>query len=242
MEQPSNHIALHDILSVLDNDAALLPMLEQLKQQENLSDELLGVKLFLEQNNYDVNELKLFLTTSSSAFDSLQTTSSNNFKQWLKMAAALLPIIGIAGYFYFSSPSQSEQLYQQYYEQELGLPVLLSINEDKVFNESMNLFRNEEYQKALAGFEQLLLANPENDTLNYFIGVGKLELSAHQQAEAFLSKNYTNSFFEGKAAYKLALLYIKTENTEKAKAILKEIAQNPDNTYSSSAKALLDSL
>lgn len=247
MIENNQHIippTMDEILNSITNEELRVDVMERLKKSEAIDDEVIGAKLFLENNNYDFNQLASFLQSSELSIDKIveqHKTAKSNYG-WLKVAAVLVPLIGISSYFLVNKENKFDNLYSNYYEKELGLPVTLSNENDKVFNEAMNLFRDEDYNSSLQGFRELLLEQPNNDTLHYFIGVCLLEKGNLLEAKNELTYNFQNSFFKEKATYHLALVYLKLEQLKESKILLQEISKNENHRYYQQAKALLGKL
>src|SRR5690606_13831875 len=91
--------------------------------------------------------------------------------RWLKWAAAA-SVAGIllwSSYFFFAN-TPSEKLFAQYYQPDPGLPTLMGISDNYVFENAMVSYKTGDYKKAIVDWQQLLQENMDNDTLQYFIG------------------------------------------------------------------------
>jgi TolA-binding protein len=247
MNTPNSNIippSIEEIINSINNEELRVDVIERLKQSNPIDDEIIGVKLFLKNNKYDFNKLESFLQSSQSSIDNVIERNKGNNRSygWLKVAVVLVPLIGISSYFLMNKENKFDNLYSNYYEKELGLPVTLSDENNKLFNESMNLFRDEDYTLSLQGFRDLLLEQPNNDTLHYFIGVCLLEKGNLLEAKNELTYNFQNIFFKEKATYRLALLYLKLEQVKESKILLQEISENENHRYYQQAKALLGKL
>lgn len=240
MQENNSHIKFQYILDSLDNELDRIRVFEELKNYEPIDDDIKGLKLFLENNDYNHVLLKEYLTASEHKFDLLLDKHSGTKKKgpWLKYAAILLPIIGFGYYFLFMNISNNDELYAEYYEKEIGLPVLMGATDNVLFAESMNTFKAGEYENALVGFEELLKVEINNDTLQYYIGCSYMELGKTDIAiEQFLSVNNTSVFLD-KADYRLALLFIKKGQFGLAKGKLDEITSDKSHRYYVQATAL----
>ncbi len=84
-------------------------------------------------------------------------------------------------------------------------------------------YKQGNYDMAINKWEKLLAKKPENDTLNYFLGVSHLATGADNNAILFLKKvTNSNSYFEKEARYYLGLAHLKNGEIDKAKIFLKE--------------------
>jgi len=233
---------MDEILNSMTNKELRVEVVDRLKKSTPIDDEVIGVKIFFESNHYDFNQLELFLQSSQWSIDNILTKNKSTKSEygWLKVAVVIVPLIGISTYFLLNRGSKYDDLYSSYYEKELGLPVTLSDNDHKLFNESMNLFRNEDYKKSLQGFQTLLLTQPNNDTLHYFVGVCLLENGNVSESINEFSWDYKGSIFKEESQYRLVLSYLKNGDLKNSKEILLQITKIKEHPYYSQSKKLLE--
>ena len=83
-------------------------------------------------------------------------------------------------------------------------------------------YKRKEYAEAILRWETLYAANPENDTLVYFLGVANLAKGNARQAEKYLqsAKEKTESTFYEDAQYYLALAFLRENKIKEAKEAL----------------------
>lgn len=237
--KPTTNIKLQEILNSLSNDAERVRVFNILKSSDPIDEDVKGIKIFLENNDYDHKLLEKFL--SKPKFESLihitkESKSENNL---LKYAAVLLVLIGIGSILVFNNLNSSSKLYSKYYQKEVGLPVFMSSNAKILFNESMNAYKDNDFKSSLNGFEKLLQHSPNNDTLNYFIGCSYLELNDLDKSISSFQKVDVNSVFIEKSEFRLALAYLKKKEYKKSKRILSLIQQDKNNPYYSLATKML---
>lgn len=136
-----------------------------------------------------------------------------NFKA-LSIAASVLLLIG--GFWFFNQPSTNQNLFDQYFEPDRGLATVMSETDNYVFDDAMVDYKNAKYDLAIHKWEVLLKTKPDNDTLNYFLGVAQLSKNNEKKAIDYLNnvtKNKQSKFIYD-AYYYLGLAYLKTDNTE----------------------------
>lgn len=155
---------------------------------------------------------------------------------WKKMAIAAVLILSLGSFWVFSG-STNDKLYAEYFSPDPGLPTTMSSNNNYEFYEAMVNYKQGDYKTAISKWQVLQKQQPTNDTINYFIGVAHLANKNEKDAIPFLKKVTKNSRFSfvNDAYYYLGLAYLKTGNTENAKAILK-------NSTNDNSKALLSEL
>ncbi len=148
---------------------------------------------------------------------------------WKRLLVAAVFIIA-AGSFWFISGNSNERLYAKYFSPDPGLPTTMSSNSNYEFYEAMVDYKQGHYKTAITKWETLQDAKPNNDTLNYFIGVAYLANKKEENAISFLEESIKNSDFPlaNDAYYYLGLAYLKEGNIEKAQANFK--LSNIDNS------------
>ena len=239
MEKGKYILTVGEVLNSLDNPIKREEVFNRLRSSEQLSEELQGIKDFLEANHYDHEKLRSFVKRSEENFDNIINRSNERktSTNWLRVAAVIVPIIGLATFFYLNQ--QETDLYTKYYEKENGLPVFMGIEDNKQFNDAMNAFKDNEFNEAINGFDDLLAANQKNDTLLYFMACSNMELGNYQQAIDQFQMVNDVSVFKEKSAYREVLSLIALEHYSEAKSRLTEIAQTNGNAYQNQAAELL---
>ena len=87
------------------------------------------------------------------------------------------------------------------------------------FYDAMVNYKQGEYAIAISKWEKIEQKSPDNDTINYFLGVAYLAHQNVEKAVPYLSKtiNNSNSVFLEDAYFYLGLAYLKSDKKEKAK-------------------------
>ncbi|MCB8994341.1 MAG: hypothetical protein H6538_01905 [Bacteroidales bacterium] len=116
-------------------------------------------------------------------------------------------------------------------------------NQDQDLQEGIKLFVDGKYSDASRVFHQFLGQNPDNTEASFYNGLCMVFLNEFGNAisafEFVLAAPY--SYYQEYASWYLALCYIKTNNTEVAKSLLKEISGN-DSSFSDKARRILRKL
>jgi len=143
---------------------------------------------------------------------------------WWFAAVASVAVLLVAGIWLLNRPTQSERLFAENLTEEPGLPVPMSAVDDYDFYDAMVDYKSGEYELAIEKWMQLLKKDPENDTLNYFIGIALFNDKKFDKAEPFFEKaiQLKSAAFEGKSEWYLALVYLKTGETDKLRQLSKE--------------------
>ena len=142
--------------------------------------------------------------------------------QFMKIAAAAVIVIAI-GSFWFLSGSSNDRLYDDFFKPDPGLATTMSSSDNYDFYDAMVNYKQGDYKKAIDKWEVLHQKNPENDTLNYFLGVANLAEKNTDKAILFLKETamQKESVFSDDANYYLGLAHIKIKDFEAAKRDLK---------------------
>ncbi len=138
-------------------------------------------------------------------------------RYWRYAAAAVLLLgVGITGWWLYSSKIISpKDLYTAYFRPDPGLPTVMS--SDTVlynFNKGMILYKEENYGAAIGVWEKLIAQKGVTDTLAYYIGVSSISTDSLVKAQTYLAPitSNTNSVFQQKAIWYLALLKLKVSD------------------------------
>lgn len=176
------------------------------------------------------NELKSKLQEVDKAMD--ETPKKHSIVRliaWTSSVAAAI-LIGVFIYQHFSQ-SDYQQLAQNYWPHEEGLPVKMSTKGK--YDAAMNAFKLEEWDKA-----NVLLQEIESDTANYFLGMvfyEKSDLNAAQQQ--FLLIDEFSNYYEI-AQFRLALTYLKNNQIELATKIFNHLIEK-NSLFKNDANSIL---
>jgi len=153
---------------------------------------------------------------------------------WLALAASFLVLISVSIWAVLNSGNSPEKVFSANFKPDPGLPTTMGTASDYEFYYGMVNYKRKEYAEAINRWESLYAANPENDTVVYFLGVANLANGNPRQAEKYLklAKKKTNSVFYKEVNYYLALSLLKENKIEEAKTVL-------EKSESSASKVLL---
>ena len=155
-----------------------------------------------------------------------------NFKSMATAAAIIIAI----GSFWFFSGNPNEKLYAKHFAPDPGLATTMSETANFEFYDAMVNYKQGDYRTAISKWEILLESKPQNDTLNYFLGVAHLankdDKTAIKHLNIVAQNDDTN--FKNDAYYYLGLAHLKANNVELAKKNLNF------STIDNSKKILLD--
>ena len=165
-----------------------------------------------------------------------KTSSKLISLQFLKYAAAAIILMVISNYYFFGNPS-NEKLYSEYFTPDPGLPTTMGNTANYDFYDAMVNYKYGDYKKAISKWEKIEQRKPDNDTINYFLGVAHLADKNVEKSIPFLKKTAhdTESKFNNDANFYIGLAYLKTDNLDLAIKYLKL-------NNSEKSKALLEKL
>lgn len=151
------------------------------------------------------------------------------FNTWkvVSIAASLLMIVTL-GIWWYTQPNATDQLYARYYEQDPGLPTMMSHTQNYDLDKIMIDYKSEKYSKALRSWEKMLVDHPDNDTIQYFMGCAHLALGNTGDALVFLSHvvSQGEGVFYRDANWYLGLTLLKLRRDDAAQKYLYE-SQHP---------------
>lgn len=141
---------------------------------------------------------------------------------WLALAASFLILISVSTWAILSSGNSPQKVFAANFKPDPGLPTTMSTSSNYDFYYGMVNYKRKEYGEAISRWETLYAANPENDTVVYFLGVANLANGNARQARKYLQsvKGKTESTFYEDAQYYLALALLKENKIEEAKQTL----------------------
>ncbi|MFC2096601.1 tol-pal system YbgF family protein [Bacteroidota bacterium] len=114
---------------------------------------------------------------------------------------------------------------------------------DRILINALERYEEQDYEQALTLFEEVLEYRQNDMAVNLYSGITYMEEEKYQKAtKSFNSiiSDHDNLFIE-QAKWYLAMCYLKTENTDKAKDVLNEIIEE-ESYYKSQAIRLLKDL
>ncbi|MQY80092.1 MAG: tetratricopeptide repeat protein [Bacteroidetes bacterium] len=112
-----------------------------------------------------------------------------------------------------------DRIFDKYYETYKPLNVRSGSGEiDKMYRNALTAYQNEDYEKALVLFEEVLDLDQSRMEANLMTGVSNMELKEYEEAGASFRKiiNHNDNLFIEHAEWYIGFCYIKTDNTDKA--------------------------
>ncbi len=175
-----------------------------------------------------------------------QEESTSGIKKWILygMSIAAIFVIGFFVIYQSSTAASTENLYAEYKNWD-DLPSLTLRNNNTALARAEKLFKQQNYQEALAIFleHQPVGTKNLNPQITLYTGITQLELDQNETAiKTFKQLLNSNTLDAQKANWYLALTYLKMGNIEKTKEMLQIIIEDPKNDQYQEAKDLINEL
>ena len=204
--------------------------LDYIKSNNFDEDDLMGLKLFLENNDYDIDVLKTFISIEPLKMNSKKTNSVNKI---YKIAATFLLIMGI-GYF-IKWVTYNTQNMEKYMVEDAGFKVWMGASSNPIdLINGMSYYKNKNYSEALSYF----LKTQNNDTAFYYSGICCMQLNKLNDAETFFSKVPNSSFYKNQSIYYLSLCYMFNNQIDRGLQLLNK-TQFTDAVFNENKTAIL---
>ncbi|MDP5078564.1 MAG: tetratricopeptide repeat protein [Nonlabens sp.] len=154
----------------------------------------------------------------------VKTLKKPNRNRFVAFAIAASIATLFSMYLFTNTNNETDKLYAKYFVADPGLPNLMGANDNYSFNDAMVDYKMGDYKTATKKWKNQLPQKPENDTLNYFLGVSQLASGDIKEAIPYLQKTVNNaqSSFAADAYFYLGLAQLKEGNTQEAKTALQK--------------------
>lgn len=242
MNNNNKYLTLELLLQSLENDFDNQErelIFNELKNTIPTDDALLGAKLILEQNNWDYKALKHVFNKVERKIENLvhENSGKKSKTSYLKYVAILIPIVIITGYLINQTRKES---IDEYYIEEVGLPSLMSVKKTN-WDELMELYKTNKFEKALALTKKIKVQKPENDTVNYFQGVIAYDLKKYDLAKEDFEKVIENkqSAFYNDAEFRLGFALKHIDQDKESIRQFEKVIGNSNNPYGDEAAKVL---
>ena len=235
--QDEHKLALREtLMNVHNKETKQTKQLSQVEQKvEFKEEEFLNAikdenKLALRETLTDVHKRKAHQTTHRIGVFTPRKVQA--------IAASIVVFLMVGASFLFNTDKPTNQeLFNQYFTTESSiLTVRSGVTDFRPINTGMKYFEQKEYKKALDVFK----LEPDNMIVKLYSGFSYMELENYNQAitefEEIITQN--DNLFIDQAEWNLALCYLATNETHKAKKLLTNITQS-NTIYNIRAQNLL---
>lgn len=129
--------------------------------------------------------------------------------KWLVAASVILVLVFSLWWGIFRQ-TKPEKLFSKYYKPDPGIISVMGVSENYAFDHAMIEYKTGNYKAAIKAWDSLLVLQPANDTLNYFLGSAYLGDQQAVKAEVYLQKvTTTKSVFVSDANWYLGMAFLK---------------------------------
>ena len=152
-----------------------------------------------------------------------------SWKPLLGIAASVVFLIGLFWVIHLNkAPSFQKQLAQV--ELDPGLPTLLGTSQEVAFGEGMNAYKLRDFEVAKTYWSPLLIANPSNDTLLFYLAQVDLGTGQNKAAQEKLEQieAQKESPFREKVNWYLAIAALRLAEPTTAIELLKRIVDREE--------------
>lgn len=163
------------------------------------------------------------------------------FRPWMSWAAAALVCLSVGGLWWLAVRDTPERLAEEFAIVEPGLPVLMDTS-PRAMDAIMNAYKQEDLPLARRLLMQAVEVEPQNDTLQYFMGIVDLREGDPQGSERWFARVPEQSVFAAKARYGSALCALRQNEVQRARDHLELVAVMADTQFAARSRALLDRL
>jgi TolA-binding protein len=186
---------------------------DYIKNNHFEEEELSGLKLFLQNNNYDIQLLKAFTEPPTL---NVKPTNQKHSGNYYKIAAGIVFVISVGFLIKFTLSDKSSTI-SNYWIEDAGFKVWMGpTDKSMMLQNGMSYYRAEDYKLALEQFVSIT----QNDTALYYSGICYIKLNELDSAENYLKQLLPNSVYKNKANFYLSLCYLFNNKTNEALKLL----------------------
>jgi len=157
-------------------------------------------------------------------------------------AAVVLVLLSVSAIFLLPQRTTNEKLFAMYYDSDKPIRVTRSGDDNLV--EALRYYQQKDYLGAIGLFDEILVTDPENAAIRFYVGISFIETSQYEKAiESFqyIIDENDNLYIEP-AQWHLGLCYLKNDQMDKAQEQFKRIASDERNYYKEDADEILEEI
>ena len=190
---------------------------ESIKNYERLSQKVGELKVLFQAVEEQSLRDKLHVFHKETSHREKTGLSVKLYKRFA-LAASIVIILGVGILLITGQKNQNEKLFAEYFKPDPGLITPMSSTSNYEFYRGMVDYKQAKYSQAINRWLVLKKNKPNNDTLDFYLGVAYLALDDSGNAVTFLSKaaRHSGSKFINEAWYYLGLANLKEGNVEKS--------------------------
>ncbi|UZR97806.1 tetratricopeptide repeat protein [Chondrinema litorale] len=161
---------------------------------------------------------------------------------YLAVAATILLLL-VAGLFLYNTESDNNALYASHFVAYEDM--IISRGEaspESLLITGMEAYNNEEFATASEKLNGYLVKNTENKGVALYLGIAQMQIGKYTEAASSFNMAQQDLKFKQQAQWYEALLYIKSEQLDKAKSLLQQISKDTQHYKSEEAVEILEEL
>lgn len=169
----------------------------------------------------------------------------SSYYQRIVATAAAVILLLIPGYFLFLQDDAANALFNEHYETPANT-IPGNTRSEADINQQLqkvtSLYENGSYTKAVQEANAYLANNPNDYEVRFYRGIMYIELDRYKKAIEELKQVEANTTaFATKAQWYMAMAHLALDQTKEAKAILKQLSQEP-NKYNDRAETIVNGI
>jgi hypothetical protein len=166
-----------------------------------------------------------------------------SFKPLLRIAAALVVLIGVGFVIRYVTTPNLNELVNQELSMAYPIPTLSRDGEATGLDQAYQLYSEKKFARAADLFHQVGAKAPEQTAIIFYEGISRLYAGEYRPAlELLENQMLTDSRFEQQARWFRAVAYLKLKNHERANIVLREIVNQPRHYKQKLAREILEAV
>ncbi|WP_111670154.1 tetratricopeptide repeat protein [Algoriphagus litoralis] len=151
-----------------------------------------------------------------------------DFSRIIGIAAVGVLGIAVVIWIFSRQTNSADSLFEAYFYPDPGLPVTMDAGDTPEFEEGMVSYKEENYARAIQLWQSLEVGQVSSDTITYYLAMAQLNQGNLEGAATLLEQILSDpeSEFHQKAAWYLALIWIKNKELEQARKLLQDYRED----------------
>jgi tetratricopeptide (TPR) repeat protein len=248
MEEETKDQLIQDYLEGNLKGEALKDFEKRLKEDTTLATEVEEYQhLELGLHSIGVHQFKDEVSRWETAYQHSQRSSHKGYalRPYYAIAASIALFLTVGIYLFMNRLPGMDQLYTQHYvpyEDMILDRSDVSEGAKSFLIAGMEAYNHQQYPVAVKNLKEYLQQEPEHYGAALYLGIAQMEINDFDASEASFNLSQNDPKFEQQAQWYLSLLYLKSEQLERAKTSLQSILENSQHYKFREAEELLEDI